>query len=454
MSRLRMTIRMLKAPGFLAVLCLAALLALLLPARAQKPAAPPAPTGRGGSDQREPTDQAKEIEKLKVEIQLLKDQMAEQHRQSQRIVDHLTHAPVVEIQPEDYAQARSRFRTKLLRKDRAPQEWSPVKPPAGVIEIEYLSGELHLKAWVNRPADDSRKYPAVLFLHGGFNFEMGDWEQTKPYRDAGFVVLTPILRAENGQPGAWSYFYDEVDDVLAAAEYLSKQPYVDASRLFVAGHSVGGTMTLLAALASHRFRAAASFDGACYRPDFTTRAKNVPFDNSDPREIQLRSPMAYAGSFKCPARLYHATETADFLRLMSLHTAAMAKRRGLDVEVIEIEGDHSTHVPRAMMQSILFFQTISAQEIAPWNGETTPLPGTAELDLGDGVKLKFARVEPGKFQMGSPPSEERHRHRFSRGRAAAGEVAPNPKITMTAEKGRLWAQLQGQSFLERSLSLS
>jgi formylglycine-generating enzyme required for sulfatase activity len=91
---------------------------------------------------------------------------------------------------------------------------------------------------------------------------------------------------------------------------------------------------------------------------------------------------------------------------MSLHTAAMAKRRGLDVEVIEIEGDHGTHVPRAMMQSILFFQTISAQEIAPWNGETTPLPGTAELDLGDGVKLKFARVEPGKFLMGSPPSEE------------------------------------------------
>jgi hypothetical protein len=120
-----------------------------------------------------------------------------------------------------------------------------------------------------------------------------------------------------------------VDDVLAAAEYLSKQPYVDSKHLFVAGHSVGGTMTLLAAMASKRFRAAASFDGACYRPEFITRAKSMPFDTSDPREIQLRSPLAYAGSFKCPLRIYHGSESASFFRLMSLRTAALAKADSL-----------------------------------------------------------------------------------------------------------------------------
>jgi dipeptidyl aminopeptidase/acylaminoacyl peptidase len=93
-----------------------------------------------------------------------------------------------------------------------------------VTEIKYPSGELRLKAWMNRPADVTRKHPAVLFLHGGFAYGMGDLEQTKPYRQAGFVVLTPMLRGENGQAGAFPYFYDEVDDVLAAAEYLGKQP--------------------------------------------------------------------------------------------------------------------------------------------------------------------------------------------------------------------------------------
>jgi formylglycine-generating enzyme required for sulfatase activity/pimeloyl-ACP methyl ester carboxylesterase len=354
-------------------------------------------------------DPAKEIDKLKEEMRQLKAQLDELRAQNKSIVNHLTFAPGMEAQTEDYVQARARFQTKLLRKGPSPQGWTPTKPPEGVSEVEFPSGELHLKAWVNRPADEGRKYPAVLYLHGGFSFDLGDWNQTKPYRDAGFVVLTPILRAENGQPGAFSYFYDEVDDVLAAGEYLSKQPYVDASRLFVAGHSVGGTMTLLAAMASKRFRAAASFDGACYRPEFVTRGKTVPFDSSDPREIQLRSPMAYASSFKCPLRIYHGTESADFFRLMSLHTTALAKRRGLDVETVEIEGNHATHVPRAMMQSIAFFQRISSQEIAPWKGEIATLPKTLELDLSDGIKMKLARIEPGRFQMGSPPSEAERR---------------------------------------------
>ena len=35
--------------------------------------------------------------------------------------------------------------------------------------------------------------------------------------------------------------------MLAAAQVLRAQPGVDPARLFLAGHSVGGTLTLLAA---------------------------------------------------------------------------------------------------------------------------------------------------------------------------------------------------------------
>jgi formylglycine-generating enzyme required for sulfatase activity len=391
--------------GFLAMLWLAALLLPLLPTAAQEPPASPAAAGRGLGDQLGQTDTAKEIENLREEIRQLKAQVGELRSKSKSIENHLLFAPGMEAQNEEYTQARSRFQTKLVRKGPSPQGWTPTKPPEGVSEVEYPSGELRLKAWVNRPTDQNRKYPAVLFLHGGFSFDLGDWDQTKPYRDADFVVLAPIVRAENGQPGVFSFFYDEVDDVLAAGEYLSKEPYVDANRVFVAGHSVGGTMTLLAAMASNRFRAAASFDGACYRPEFVTQGKTMPFDSSDPRELRLRSPMAYAGSFKCPVRIYHATESADFIRLMSMHTAALAKRRGLDVETVEVEGNHGTHVEWAMPHSIAFFQKISAQEIAPWKGSIVSLPNALELDLGKGVKMKLVRIEPGKFQMGSPPDE-------------------------------------------------
>src|SRR5262245_56664534 len=157
------TIRMLKVLGFLAVLYYVAHLSPTLPAQAQKEGTTKQRPGSVDSDNRDPADQAKEIEKLKEEIRQLKAELAEQRRQTTGIVKHLALAPEVEFQPEDYAEARSRFRTKLLRRGPAPQAWAPVTPPAEVTEIEYPSGELRLKAWVNRPADESRQYPAVLY---------------------------------------------------------------------------------------------------------------------------------------------------------------------------------------------------------------------------------------------------------------------------------------------------
>src|SRR5882724_3405981 len=53
-------------------------------------------------------------------------------------------------QKEDYVQARKNFQTKLVRQAAAPQPWQPQVPPAGVTEINYTSGNLGLKAWVNR----------------------------------------------------------------------------------------------------------------------------------------------------------------------------------------------------------------------------------------------------------------------------------------------------------------
>jgi dipeptidyl aminopeptidase/acylaminoacyl peptidase len=269
--------------------------------------------------------------------------------------------PEVEVQSEDYAEVRKRFRTKLLREGPPPQKNAMPQPPEGATEVEYPSGELSLKAWVNRPADNPElSRPAVLFLHGGFALGRSDWEMTRPYRDAGFIVLMPTLRGENGQPGVFSLFYDEVGDVLAATEYLAEQPFVDPQRLFVAGHSSGGTLTLLAAMASGRFRAASSFSGSPDQALFIRHApgpvvRNLPFDKSDPRELQVRSPLAYATSFKCPVRIYYGSEETPF-HLTSRQTAKLAKERGLDVEAREVEGGHTSSVPPAMKLSIEFFK--------------------------------------------------------------------------------------------------
>jgi dipeptidyl aminopeptidase/acylaminoacyl peptidase len=164
-----------------------------------------------------------------------------------------------------------------------------------------------------------------------------------------------MLRAENGQPGSFTFFYDELNDVLAAAGFLSQQPYVDAKRMYLAGSSAGGTLALLAAEASQRFRAAASFSASPDQALLVKHAKiDLPFDKRNPRELQLRSPLAYAASFKCPVRIYYATQ--DHFVLTSQRTAELAKASGLDVEAVRIEGDHGSIVPLGIKRSIPFFQ--------------------------------------------------------------------------------------------------
>jgi dipeptidyl aminopeptidase/acylaminoacyl peptidase len=261
-------------------------------------------------------------------------------------------------QTEDYVEARAGFQTTLLSNGPSPQGFTPQRPPAGVTEVTFASGKLQLKAWVNSPPAGGAKKPAVLFLHGGFAFGSEDWDQCKPFRDAGFVTMTPWLRGENGQPGNFTLFYDEVDDAVAAGEALAKTPGIDPNRVFVAGHSAGGTLAMLGAMTSRRFKGCASFSGS---PDQVAFVRNheewAPFDPENGVEMRMRSPLAFPKSFKCPARLYWGNEELEF-RFATRRLADKAQAAGIDVQAIELPGNHDTAVAPAMQQAITFFQSV------------------------------------------------------------------------------------------------
>lgn len=208
-----------------------------------------------------------------------------------------------------------------------------------------------------KPVRPGEKKPAVLFLHGGFAFGEEDWNQTQPFRDEGYVVLIPLLRGENGQPGSYSMFFHEVDDVLAAAEVLAARPDVDPQRIYVAGHSAGGTLAMLAAMASDRFAAAASVSGS---PDQVvwsrTQPDAIPFDPENRSEFAIRSPLAWPKSFRCPIRLYYGDEEFFFART-SKRMEELSTAAGRDVKAIEVEGDHLSSVDVAIPRAIEFFET-------------------------------------------------------------------------------------------------
>jgi dipeptidyl aminopeptidase/acylaminoacyl peptidase len=170
--------------------------------------------------------------------------------------------------------------------------------------------------------------------------------------------MVPTLRGENGQPGSFTLFHDEVDDVLAAFELLASRPDVDPNRLFVAGHSVGGTLALLAALSSGRIKGVASFSGSPDQVEYTRgRPDRVPFDPTRSDEFRIRSPVVFATFFRCPVRLYHGEEEL-WLQPSTRRTALLARNAGLNVDAVEVAGGHDSANPEVIRQCIAFFRSL------------------------------------------------------------------------------------------------
>lgn len=273
---------------------------------------------------------------------------------------------VPEVPPaiaEDYASARAGFRTKLLIDGPAPEQAPPLGKPPGAERITYAGGpdgSIPLIAWVNKYKPSSQLKPAVLFLHGGNATGDGHWELMKPYAEAGFVVMLPSFRGENGQAGNYSGFYDETSDALAAAKHLENLPGVDKDRLFLAGHSNGGTLSLLAAMTVRSFKAAvpisAGVDAWRYFGRYT---KEIRFDPKNQQEFIMRSSVCFGASLKCPTLLLRGTEERPFDRN---HELTMQRARGAGVKIDHrlLPGTHNGVVPGAVSESIKFFKQYGA----------------------------------------------------------------------------------------------
>ena len=171
---------------------------------------------------------------------------------------------------QSYTGARKAFVTRLVRQEKANELVD--EPPAKLFrKVKYDSPVGELAAYLTPDPKDGKKRPAIVWITGGDCNTIGDvWSPAKPtndqsarqYREAGVVMMFPSLRGGNNNPGYRENFLGEVDDVLAAADYLAKQPHVDPKRIYLGGPSTGGTLVMLVAESSDRFRAAFSFGPA------------------------------------------------------------------------------------------------------------------------------------------------------------------------------------------------
>lgn len=232
------------------------------------------------------------------------------------------------------SQARLTFKTKLIRHE-AEHEPVPPPPPQLFRTVRYESPAGKLAAYISQPAKDAQKHPAIVWIFGGFSNSIGDtaWENASPDNDqsasafwkAGIVTMYPSFRGGSDNPGYKESFYGEVDDVIAAADYLAKQDFVDPNRIYLGGHSTGGTMALLAAECSNRFRAVFAFgavdDVGAYGATY------LAFDTSNDKEFDLRAPKLWLSSVHNPTFVFEGTRSPNLEDLLSMRTAASSNLR-------------------------------------------------------------------------------------------------------------------------------
>ena len=254
------------------------------------------------------------------------------------------------------SEARRAYSTHLIVSAKAPQEYLRSAVPSGAQEVVYMSGALRLKGWLST-ARPGKSAPAVVFLHGGFAMDDGDWAVAQELVKQGYIVFMPQLRAENGNAGNFEMFGGEVDDAIAAGVYLQGVPGVDPKRVYIMGHSVGGSLAILAAQMPSPYKASASLSGFARLTEWIDHfPRIVPFDLKDANERAIRDPYLYVSSVRVP--LFMFTEEANSYAAEANRIFCQAVAKTSDCRHAVIKGDHQTMIQPAIRATIAQFRSL------------------------------------------------------------------------------------------------
>lgn len=254
-----------------------------------------------------------------------------------------------------FAERLASHRTRLLVS--GPSQGSALEsPPPGSREVSYQSAGLTLRGWYAVPssAHSSGRRPAVVYLHNDFALYSESFYNAKPFLDAGYVLMLPSLRGENGNPGDFELLLGEVDDVKAAVRWVQQQPEVDPNFVYVIGHSIGGGLASLLSLHGDvDVRATASVGGTYRTATFHYWKRRyrddrlIRFDLADKSETTLRLLVPNLRDLRHP-HIAYAGLGDPFDTSYARYMAALAARHGVALTYVPVSGDHMGSVREAV----------------------------------------------------------------------------------------------------------
>lgn len=223
-----------------------------------------------------------------------------------------------------FAEAHDAFQTTLARQEN--DDYTIPDPPEGLFDLVTYSSKVgDLAAYVSSDPGDGEKHPMIIWVVGGWGNGIDDFPWVYPEWDndqtgsafwqAGVLTMYPSFRGGSGNPGYYEALYGEVDDIVSAYEYAASLPYVDPDRIYLGGHSTGGTRALLASEYTDKFRAVFCF-GAVDEIRYHNNSQ-FTFDTGIEDEYTMRSPIYWLDNIKTPTFLIEGSEgnSANLLRM-------------------------------------------------------------------------------------------------------------------------------------------
>ncbi len=256
-------------------------------------------------------------------------------------------------------------KTQLLGEDIIPADY-PVKSlvtPQQVIFKASDGVEIHADLFL--PDQKKGPHPAVVFVHGGPPRQMLlGWHYSSYYSNAyavnqylvnhGFVVLSVNYRlgigygyafhhpAHAGPKGASEYL-----DIVAAADWLGEQSFVDKEHIGIYGGSYGGYLTAMAlARNSDLFSAGVDISGVHDRSIgrwkkylFPESYQKAPDAQQAAATTWASSPTAYMDRWKSPVLVIHADDDRNVPFSQSTDLVQRLRQHGIPHETLVVPDD-------------------------------------------------------------------------------------------------------------------
>jgi len=207
-----------------------------------------------------------------------------------------------------------------------------------------------LNGWMIKPADfdPNKKYSVLMFVYGGPGSQTvtnswggNDFLWYQVLANKGLIVVS-IDNRGTGARGAdfkkvtyANMGKYEVADQVEGAKWLARQPFVDADRIGIWGHSFGGYMTLLGLTKGDGvFRAGISVapvtNWRFYDSIYTERYLKTPQQNA--AGYDENSPLMFADKLKGDLLLIHGTgdDNVHFQNSVEMEDALVAANKQFD----------------------------------------------------------------------------------------------------------------------------